>query len=335
MKSIILQEPGEISLANKQDPINPENDDVLIAIKRIGICGTDIHAFKGNQPFFTYPRILGHEISGVVEVVGERVGDITIGDTVAVIPYMHCGNCDACRRGKTNCCTDMQVLGVHNDGGMGDYVTIPSSHVIPVNELTLDEAAIVEPLSIGAHAIRRAQIQKGETVLVIGAGPIGLGVARFTKLQGAKTIVMDLNEERLNFCQEWAQCDVAINGSDNALQQLLDIGNGSLPSVVFDATGNKHSMVESFNYVGHGGKLVFVGLVKDPISFSDPDFHSKEMTLIGSRNATKEDFYYVINCLSKGMIKPSYITNKIQFDDTVSYFKEGNFQTNKAVIMLD
>ncbi|GGJ99104.1 alcohol dehydrogenase [Lentibacillus kapialis] len=335
MKSLVLTEPGEMSLKNKKDPDDLENEDVLIAIKRIGICGTDIHAFKGNQPFFTYPRVLGHEISGIVEAVGKEVRDTNIGDTVTVIPYMNCGECDACRHGKTNCCTNMQVLGVHTDGGMENYVTVTSSHVLPVNELTLDEAAIVEPLSIGAHAVRRAQIQKSDTVLVIGTGPIGLGVARFAKLQGAKTIVMDLNEGRLNFCQEWADCDAIINDPNNILQQLMEICEGSLPSIVFDATGNRHSMMESFNYVGHGGKLVFVGLVKDEISFFNPDFHSKEMSLIGSRNATKQDFNYVINCLSEGMIKPSYISNKITFDDTISYFKVGNFQSNKTVIYLD
>ncbi|QAS54459.1 zinc-binding alcohol dehydrogenase family protein [Halobacillus litoralis] len=335
MKSIVCIEPGNMSVANKRTPIEIGEDDVLLAIKRIGVCGTDIHAFKGNQPFFTYPRILGHEISGIVDKVGKGVGDINIGDTVVVIPYLHCGKCDACRYGKTNCCANMKVLGVHTDGGMEKYVTVPSSHVIPVNELTLDDAAIVEPLSIGAHAVRRAQIQSDDTVLVIGTGPIGLGVARFAKLQGAKTVVMDLNEERLNFCQKWAESDVAINGSENVLQHLLDTGDGSLPTVVFDATGNKHSMMESFNYVGHGGKLVLVGLVKDDISFFNPDFHSKELTLLGSRNATKQDFNYVINCLSNDMINSSYITNKIKFDDTVAYFKKGNFQTNKTLILLD
>lgn len=335
MESIVCTEPGDMSIANKTTPTEIGADDVLIAIKRIGVCGTDIHAFKGNQPFFTYPRILGHEISGIVDKVGKGVGNTNIGDTVVVIPYLHCGECAACISGKTNCCTNMKVLGVHTDGGMGEYVTVPSSNVIPVKELTLDDAAIVEPLSIGAHAVRRAQIQNDDMVLVIGTGPIGLGVARFAKLQGAKTIVMDINEERLNFGQKWSESDIAINGSDNVLQQLLDVGDGSLPTIVFDATGNKQSMMESFNYVGHGGKLVFVGLVKDDISFYNPDFHSKEITLLGSRNATKQDFDYVINCLSNDLIHSFYISSKIRFEDTISYFKQGNFQTNKTVIMRD
>lgn len=335
MKSIECTEPGamnEIEIANPNDIGSAE---VLVAIKRIGICGTDIHAYGGNQPFFAYPRILGHELSGLVEATGSGVGNIQVGDLVTIIPYMHCEKCLACKSGKTNCCTQMQVLGVHIDGGMSEYVKVPASHVLVVNDLTLDDAAIVEPLSIGAHAIRRAAIEPGETVLVIGAGPIGLGVARFAKLQGAKTIIMDISEERLSFCREWADCDVAIKASEDAMQQLLEVNEGSLPSVVLDATGNKQSMMKAFDYVGHGGKLIFVGLVKDTISFFNPDFHSKELTLFGSRNATKEDFDYVISCLSKGLIKPSYVTNKIEFNELISFFEEGNFRTNKTMAILN
>lgn len=334
MRAIACAGVGKMSLINARKPNILEADEVLIAIKRIGICGTDIHAFAGNQPFFTYPRILGHELSGIIEAVGSGVEHIAIGDKVAIIPYMHCGICLACSNGKTNCCTHMQVLGVHTDGGMAEYVKLPSSQVLIVNELTLDTAAILEPLSIGAHAIRRAQIHEGETVLVIGAGPIGLGVARFAKLQGAKTIIMDIKEDRLLFCQGWADCEIGINSSSDALQKLLEINNGILPSTVLDATGNKESMMKAFDFVCHGGKLVYVGLVKDTISFFNPDFHSKELTLLGSRNATKEDFHYVISCLSKGLINPSYVTKKIEFKDVISYFEKGDFHTNKTMISL-
>lgn len=334
MRAITCTKPGAMNEIKIEIPNDIGSSDVLVEIKRIGICGTDIHAFGGNQPFFTYPRILGHELSGIVKAIGSGVENIQVEDCVAIIPYMHCGECLACKSGKTNCCTQMQVLGVHIDGGMAEYLKVPASHVLVVNDLTLDDAAIVEPLSIGAHAIRRAAIESGETVLIIGAGPIGLGVARFAKLQGAKTIIMDISEERLRFCQEWADCDVAIQATEDAMQQLLEANEGVLPSVVLDATGNKHSMMKAFDYVGHGGKLIFVGLVKDTISFFNPDFHSKEMTLFGSRNATKEDFDYVIRCLSKGLVKPSYVTNKIEFKDVISYFEKGNFQTNKTMITL-
>lgn len=334
MKVIECTEINRMSVVNQEKPIISDDKDILIAIKRIGICGTDMHAYSGIQPFFTYPRILGHELSGCVEAIGSKVKNITIGDTVAIIPYMDCGKCIACKNGKTNCCTHMQVLGVHIDGGMKEYITVPSSHVRVVNELTLDEAAMIEPLSIGAHAIRRANIQQGETILVIGAGPIGLGVIRFAQLQGARTIVMDISEERLFFCQEWTNCDRTIKASEDSTQALLDVNDGALPSIVLDATGNKQSMMKAFDYVGHGGRLVYVGLTKDILSFSNPEFHSKEMTLLGSRNATKADFDYVINSMAKGLISHSYITNKIKFNDAVKYFEEGSFRENKTVITL-
>lgn len=334
MKSIVCNEPGKMEMIETEDIREVESKEVLVQVKRIGICGTDIHAFGGNQPFFTYPRILGHELSGVVETVGEEVSNVTRGDKVAVLPYLHCGECISCREGKTNCCTQMKVIGVHQDGGMAEYIKVPAEHVFAVNELTLDEASIVEPLSIGAHAVKRASIKEGETVLIIGTGPIGLGAARFSKLAGAKTIVMDLSEERLQFGKEWAESDVAIQAGEQAYQQLLEENNGELPSVVLDATGNKHSMMSSLDYVAHGGKLVYVGLVKDDISFYDPDFHSKELTLLASRNALKSDFEYVISSMKEGLIKKSFISNKIPFEQTPSFFEANDFRANKTVIEL-
>ncbi len=335
MRTIVCEEPGKMKLTEQLKPASLSENDVLIAIKRIGICGTDIHAFGGNQPFFEYPRVLGHELSGVVEQVGEHVQNVAVGDYVTVIPYMYCGKCGACECHKPNCCTNMKVIGVHIDGGMTEFLVLPENHVIQVNQLKLDEAAVVEPLSIGAHAVKRAAIKKGETVLIIGAGPIGLGVAKFVRLQGAKTIIMDVNEKRLAFCKQWADCDIALKPSENSVEELKSINAGRLPSVVLDATGNKYSMMKAFNYVSHGGKLVYVGLVKDTISFYDPDFHSKELTLIGSRNATVEDFEYVISCMNSGDVNASaYITHRIKFENVVDYFDSGEFNTNKALIKL-
>lgn len=336
MRTIIVQEPGRMEAIIEDKPVSLQDNEVLIAIKRIGICGTDIHAFGGNQPFFQYPRILGHELSGVVERVGANVSKAEEGDRVAIIPYMHCGKCIACESGKTNCCTQMKVAGVHVDGGMREYLVISEDYVLKVNAISLDDAAMIEPLSIGAHGVRRADIQAGETVLVIGAGPIGLGAARFAKLQGAVTILMDISEERLAYGKEWVKADYTIAASDQAGERLKQLNNGRLPSVVLDATGNKQSMIKAFDYVSHGGKLVYVGLVKDSIAFHDPDFHAKELTLMGSRNATKADFEYVIRCMEAGEVNAAaYITRHIPFDDAPDYFQARMFQTNKAVMVLE
>lgn len=336
MKTIVCEKPGEMSLQDQPNPTTLNENEVMVAIKRIGICGTDIHAYGGKQPFFEYPRILGHELSGTIVKTGKQVQKVSKDDQVTVIPYVHCGNCIACKKGKTNCCTDMKVTGVHVDGGMCEFLVLPESQVIKVEGMTLDEAAVVEPLSIGAHGVRRADIKAGETVLVIGAGPIGMGVAKFAKLQGAKTIIMDINEERLSYCQKWTDSDFVLTPSDAAVEKLLEMNDGHLPSVVMDATGNKQSMMNAFDYVSHGGKLVYVGLVKDTISFNDPDFHSKELTLMGSRNANLEDFEYVIKCMEEKKLDiSSYVTHYVSFDHVCEYFKSNNFNTNKALITLE
>jgi len=322
MKGIVCEEIGAFRMS--KDLPEPElmEGHAIVGIRRIGICGTDYHAFKGNQPFFHYPRILGHELSGVIERVGKNKEGLAPGDQVAIIPYMHCGECIACRSAKTNCCTDMKVLGVHIDGGMRERIMVPVTHLLKANGLSLDEAAIVEPLAIGAHAVRRAEISADDTVLVIGSGPIGLGVMAFAKYAGARVIAMDINEERLAFCKTWAKADRTINALDaDVKQRLSDLTDGQFPVAVFDATGNAASMTRSFEWVAHGGKLVFVGLVKGDIAFSDPEFHKRELTLMGSRNATIVDFYHVMDALGNHALDISqYITHRSSFDAMIESF---------------
>lgn len=322
MKSIVCEQPNVLKVTERELPVQKPGE-AIVAIKRIGICGTDLHAFKGNQPFFQYPRILGHELAGIIDSIDENSFGLKEGDQVSIIPYLGCGQCIACRKGKTNCCIHMNVLGVHIDGGMCEKISVPYSHLIKTEGLSLDQTAVIEPLSIGAHAVRRAEIQNGEFVLVVGAGPIGLGVMSLAKQAGARVIAMDINQERLEFCQKWANVDYIINALQSPMDALMDITSGDMPTIVFEATGNSKSMTDSFRYPANGGKLVFVGLVKSDISFSDPDFHAKELTLMASRNAIKEDFHYVINAIQNGQIDVGdYITHRSGFDQIIDSFKE-------------
>lgn len=322
MKSIVCEQPNVLKVTEGVFPAQ-KTGEAIVAIKRIGICGTDLHAFKGNQPFFQYPRILGHELAGIIDSIDENSFGLKEGDQVSIIPYLACGKCIACRIGKTNCCIHMNVLGVHIDGGMREKISVPYSHLIKTEGLSLDETAVIEPLSIGAHAVRRAEIQNGEIVLVIGAGPIGLGVMSLAKQAGASVIAMDINQERLEFCQKWANVDYIINALQSPMDALKDITGGDMPTIVFEATGNSKSMTDSFRYPSYGGKLVFVGLVKSDISFSDPDFHAKELTLMASRNAIKEDFHFVINAIQNGQINvDDYITHRSGFEQIIDSFKE-------------
>lgn len=337
MKTIICRQVGELVV--KEDAIpEPQQGETLLRIARVGICGTDLHAYRGKQPFFSYPRVLGHELAGFVERVGDEKGPFVPGDPVLVVPYLECGVCIACRSGKGNCCTNMRVLGVHLDGGMREFMIVPTNHLLSAKGLTLDQAVIVEPLSIGAHAVRRAEPKPSEHVLVIGGGPIGLGIMALAKQRGARVIAMDTNEERLAFSQSWANVDYVVNATENPQEKLAEITDGELAPVVIDATGNQGSMTAAFDYVAHGGRLVYVGLIRSEISFDDPDFHKKEMTLMGSRNATAEDFEAVIQAMKRGMIDAdAYITHRADFANATSEFErwlDPSSSVIKAVIEL-
>ncbi|MCZ8512278.1 zinc-binding alcohol dehydrogenase family protein [Paenibacillus filicis] len=321
MKTIYCEEPNRFELKETEMPRRTERE-ALVRIRRVGICGTDLHAYRGNQPYFVYPRVLGHELAGEIIEIGPNADGLQPGDQVTVIPYLECGECIACRSGRTNCCTQLSVLGVHQDGGMREFITVPATHLLRAEGLTLDQTAIVECLSIGAHAVRRAAVQPGEFALVIGAGPIGLGVMKYAQLAGAKVIALDINEERLAFCKSWAPADYTVNASHDPVGQIESITSGEFPTLVMDATGNARSMENAFRYVSHGGRLVFVGLVKADISFSDPEFHKREMTLLSSRNATRADFEQVIGSIRDGKVNTdAFITHRASFDEMIGTYE--------------
>jgi 2-desacetyl-2-hydroxyethyl bacteriochlorophyllide A dehydrogenase len=331
VRAIVCEQIDQLRLVEQEEPIL-QTGTAIVRIRRIGICGTDLHAYKGNQPFFTYPRVLGHELAGIVEQIDDPQSTIRVGDQVSIIPYLHCGKCIACRHGKTNCCTDMLVLGVHIDGGMRELMVVPTTHMLVTNELTLDQSAVLEPLSIGAHAVRRAELRSGETVLVIGSGPIGLGVMAFAKHRGARVIAMDIQEDRLAFCRQWAKVDETVNAMQGDAAKIAELTNGDYPTVVFDATGNARSMSDAFNLVAHGGKLVYVGLVKAELSFNDPEFHKREMTLMGSRNATIEDFAAVQEAVRSGVIDvTSFITHRVPFGEMINHFDSWLKRESKVI----
>ncbi len=318
MKAIILDQPGSFSTADIPEP-EPKAGEAVVRIARVGMCGTDLHAYRGRQPFFTYPRILGHELS--VEVVATDSADLRVGMQCAVEPYLHCGVCLACRSGKTNCCVKLQVLGVHIDGGLREYFTVPNHKLHSSTALSSEQLALVEPLCIGGHAVARAQLKPDETMLVIGAGPIGLAVIAHAQAAGVNIIAMDMSEDRLHFAREHFNVAATINAKDNVPEQLADLTNGDLPSVVFDATGNPASMNESFNYPANGGRVILVGLHLDFVTFRDQDFHRKELTVLSSRNATAADFQRTIALLEAGQINiDPWVTHRVHESELIAQF---------------
>jgi 2-desacetyl-2-hydroxyethyl bacteriochlorophyllide A dehydrogenase len=269
---------------------------VLIRVRRVGVCGTDFHIFRGKQPYLSYPRLIGHEFSGeVIEAPPDK--GLVPGDRVAVMPYLSCGVCLACRRGRTNCCTRLEVLGVHRDGALTEYVSIPAAFVVNTNTLSFDEAAMIEFLSIGAHAARRAEVATAERVLVVGAGPIGLAATAFCKLRGAQLTVVDSRQDRLEFARTALFAEATISLGAQTREQLAEVTGGEFFDVVFDATGNPQAMETGFSYVAHGGRYALISVVSADIRFSDPEFHKRETTLLACRNATLEDFATVVEAI--------------------------------------
>ena len=318
MKYIVCEKPGEFLLKEKAAP-KRKNNEALLKINKVGICGTDLHAYSGNQAFFTYPRILGHELASEVLEIDENERGIKKGDKVVVMPYISCGKCIACRNGKTNCCIDITVLGVHGDGGMQEQISVPVDILLPANNLSDNQMAIVEPLAIGAHAIRRAGIQKGEFILVIGCGPIGIGIMKLAQIEGAKVIAMDTNEQRLQYAKEKIGVDYIVKAGENAVDEVSKITNGDLCTAVFDASGNKFALESCPDYMSHGGRFVLVGLYKGELTYAHPKVHAKEMTLMCSRNATTEDFEHVISVLDQFPTE-SFITHNVSYLEMISNF---------------
>ena len=298
MDALVCVGPGELVVEQRPDPV-PGDGEVLVRPLQVGICGTDYHIYEGKHPFLQYPRVMGHELA--VEVLEVFPGaPVAVGEVCVVNPYVSCGHCVTCRAGKANCCVRIEVLGVHRDGGMASLLAIPAANLIRAEGLTPEQCATVEFLAVGAHAVRRAQIVGGERVLVVGAGPIGLGVAAFAVLSGADVSILDLDAGRLEAARLIVPGAATVLGGSNTEQVVAAATDGEGYAVVFDATGNVASMERGFNFVAPGGRYVLVSVVKGPVSFSDPDFHRKEMSLLGSRNATSFDFERVIDAMRRG-----------------------------------
>lgn len=300
MLTVICESPRNLQALERPRPVRATGD-VLLRVKRVGVCGTDLHIFTGHQPYLAYPRVMGHELSGLVEEADADSG-LAQGEAVYVMPYLSCGHCIACRQGKTNCCVRIEVLGVHRDGAFSEYLSVPRRFVHPAVGITLDQAAMLEFLAIGAHAVRRGDVGAGQRVLVVGAGPIGLAAMIFAKLRGAQVTAIDGRRDRLDFAlrQVGVTATVALGEGDEA--ELAQLTAGEFFDVVFDATGNAQAMERGFRFLAHGGRYVLVSIVQGDIRFSDPEFHKREATLLSSRNATAEDFETVMVAMRAGQV---------------------------------
>jgi len=330
MNSLVCSRPGLFEYKKTAEP-RQKSGHSIIKIRRIGVCGTDLHAFEGTQPYFDYPRILGHELAG--DILEDSPNGFSAGEAVTIIPYYPCGHCIACRSGKPNCCVSIQVCGVHVDGGMREYLQVPDFALMHGEGLPYDTLALVEPFAIGAHGIQRASVMPGEFVLVVGAGPIGLAAMEFARIAGARVIAMDINERRLRFCRDKLHISHSLlSGTADTIPELKEITNGDMPVVVIDATGNKRAISNGIDYLAHGGRYILIGLQKEDICISHPEFHKRETSLLGSRNATRKDFELVISCFRERRIKPdSLISHRVPFPEVKDVFSSWLDPANGAL----
>jgi alcohol dehydrogenase len=321
MKALSLQAPKHWQCIDIPAPAKPGPGEALVRVHQVGICGTDLSGYLGKMPFFSYPRIPGHELGVEVVEVGSDVANVRPGDRCSVEPYINCQSCYACRRGHTNCCEKHQTLGVHCDGGLRPRFLVPARKLHVSRKLGFDQLALVETLAIGCHAVHRSGLRAHETCLIIGAGPIGLSTLEFAKLTGANIIMLDISAPRLDFCRRVMRVAHTLQPSDRLETDLRALTDGHLPDVVIDATGNSGSMAAAFGLITHAGRLVFVGITTDEVRFRHPIFHRPEGTLLCSRNALSADFTRIIGLIEAGRIDTApWITHRTAFDELIDVF---------------
>lgn len=315
MKAIEITEPGKVCLSEREMPA-PAAGEVLLKIKRVGYCGSDLGAFKGLNPLVTYPRVPGHEIAAVVEQLGEGVSGFRVGQEVLVIPYAGCGQCSACLKGRPNCCMHNKTLGVQTEGMLCEYAVAPAEKLIAAENLSLRELALVEPLTVGFHAVRRGQVADTDTVAVIGCGAIGLGAIAGANFCGAKVIAIDIEDGKAAVAKSCGANEFVNSRTENVSERLKALTDGHGPDVVIEAVGHPMTYTMAVQEVCFAGRVVYIGWAKAPIEYETKFFVLKELDIRGSRNATPDDFHQVIKMLEQGNFPlDTVITRTVSLDE--------------------
>ncbi len=342
MKALQLVEPKSWRVIDIPEPESPKENEVLVKVHRVGVCGTDIGGYLGKFPFFSYPRIPGHELGVEVIEVGLGVTNVKARDRCSVEPYLNCQQCYSCRRGFTNCCEYHKTLGVMCDGGLTNHIILPARKVHPAPKLSLEQSALVETLAIGCHAVDRGAAKPGENVLVIGAGPIGLSALEFVKVSGARPIVADISESRLEFVRSVMKVPdtIQVSGTEEDLKKIDELTNGQRADLVIDATGNNRSMARAMEFAAFAGRVVYVGITQQNLEFPHAPFlHRRELTILASRNALSRDFTRIIDLIGEGRINTDpWITHHGSFHEVPDLFPtwiDPNAGVMKAIIHID
>ncbi len=297
MKALVLQKPGQVSIETVPDPVLTDGN-LLLKVRMVGFCGSDLNSFRGLNPLISFPRILGHEVSATVQTNGNEDG-LPVGTHVALSPYTSCGKCASCKRGRPNACQFNQTLGVQREGALTEFIVMPAEKLYPA-KLTPKELCLVEPLTVGFHAVARGRVTAGDAVAVFGCGGVGLGAVAAANCRGATTICIDVDDDKLELAR-LAGGTHSINTAREPLhERLQEITEGRGPDVVIEAIGTRGTFQAAVEEVAFTGRVVYIGYAKEPVSYETKLFVQKELDVLGSRNAQPEDFHAVIRLLEAG-----------------------------------
>lgn len=295
MKALSLVEAGRVEVVEVPEPRQSEGD-LLLKVNVVGLCGTDLNSFRGRNPLVTYPRILGHEIGATVLVGNSSIPE---GTHVCVSPYTSCGICPSCRRGRQNACRNNQTFGVQRDGAITEILSVPPTKVYP-STLPVLELALVEPLTVGFHAVARGRVEASDTVAVFGCGGIGLGAIAGAAFRGARTIAIDLDDSKLQVARLAGATDLIHSQRENVSERLRELTHGDGPDVIIEAIGLPDTFRMAVEEVAYTGRVVYIGYAKEPVAYETKLFVQKELDILGSRNALPEDFRHVMQMLEAG-----------------------------------
>lgn len=322
MKALVITEPSTVAYIDKENP-SPAKGDVLLRICTVGYCRTDLNTFRGVNPLVRYPRIPCHELGAIIEKRGLDVPeDFQPGMEVTLSPYTHCGVCSSCRQGRFNCCRYNQTLGAQRDGGLTEYLAVPWKKLYRSPKLSLRELPLVEPLSVGFHAVQRGRVTPQDTVTVLGCGGIGMGVIAGAAARGARVIAVDINGRKLPVARKAGAVETINNSIESLHERIQKLTGGEGSDVIIEAVGLPETFLAAVNEVAHAGRVVYIGYANAPVEYETKYFILKELDILGSRNALPEDFQTVIKFLESGRFPTDdVITTTIPFDQAGSAFQ--------------
>jgi len=341
MRGFVIDEPGKTRVSEDLAYPSIGPDDVLLRIRRVGFCGTDLNTFRGRNPLVNYPRIPGHEISAEIAEIGSNVPDeFKKGDSVSVLPYTTCGECWSCLHGRPNACRNNETLGVQRDGGMTEFLAVPHTKVIGnLEDLSFDEIAIVEPLAVGFHAARRAEPQKGDNMLVFGCGMVGLGAAANGAILGADVIAVDIDDGKLVLAEKSGARWTINSSKENLTERVLELTGGHGPNVVVEAIGLPATYTAAADLVSFSGRVVYVGYAKNPVAYETKKFVMKEIQIRGSRNALKQDFADVLSAMKRKKLPVKELISKVvplsEAGTALSYWDANPGAVSKILVSMD